>query len=95
MSTDDESSNNFSDTAKKFYTKTHKNVTLTSLAETVPIKLTFENARYTVKSGDKEKKILNSASGVFMPGQTYFILGGSGAGKSTLLNLITGNLNSQ
>ncbi|XP_047369571.1 ATP-binding cassette sub-family G member 4-like isoform X1 [Vespa velutina] len=51
----------------------------------------FENLSYSVPIGkEKQKKILQNATGCFEPGKLTAVVGPSGAGKSTLLSIISG-----
>jgi len=56
-----------------------------------PVKLTFNNLKYSVKKKDGSGMfdIVKGVSGYAMPGQTLYIMGASGAGKTSLLNIIS------
>ena len=66
-----------------------------------PIKVTWDDVKFSVKVKDSSKKtgccgsavkqldILKGCSGSAMPGQCTYIMGSSGAGKTSLLNIIS------
>ena len=70
----------------------------------IPIKVSFNDLKYTVQVANskeqinngasryREEVILKSVSGYMLPGQTHYIMGASGAGKTTLLNALSGRI---
>ncbi|GAA6004217.1 uncharacterized protein JCM10292_007295 [Rhodotorula paludigena] len=50
---------------------------------------TFENVRYTVQVGGKDKVLLDGVSALVQPGRLTALMGASGAGKTTLLDTVS------
>jgi ATP-binding cassette subfamily G (WHITE) protein 2 len=50
--------------------------------------LSFENVIYTIKTKEKEKRILDGVSGFARSGEVFCIMGPSGAGKTCLMNVL-------
>lgn len=74
-------------------------------AAEMPIKITWENLKFSARVEDKDQKgccskgmkelnILKGCSGSALPGQATYIMGSSGAGKTSLLNLISDRVSS-
>ena len=74
----------------------------------MPIKITWENIKYTINMPDPHSKrnkcgrapivpyqILKGCTGSAMPGQVTYIMGSSGAGKTSLLNRISDRMSTK